>query len=245
MSPVARIATFLPLTAVMCLLAGCRHSIPNPELLPGDLTVLCAGDSITAGTHGAGDTGAESYPSLLASKLQQYRSDIQVVNEGQDGWTVTDVSQHIDNWLEPVSPHILLLQIGTNDLEQGVSPEDAASRLDLLITQIQSLSPDTHLYVASTTPMRADNKPGLDLATLAQFNGYIPYIVHEHEKKHRFIVFVDLFKRSGMTNTDFGPDGEHPDDAGYEKMADFWFRTLLKRESTELHETNTTEGEPD
>jgi lysophospholipase L1-like esterase len=170
----------------------------------------------------------------MQENLHALHAAIQIVNEGQNGWTVTDVSQHVENWLRPVSPDIILLQIGTNDLEQGATPEEAAGRLDLLLTQIQSFSPQSHFYVANCTPMKPDNKPQLSLNVLAQFNDLVPRIVRQHEHHGHFIVFVDLNKRVGFTATDLGPDGEHPDNAGYQKLANYWTWELRHHEFATL-----------
>jgi lysophospholipase L1-like esterase len=194
------------------------------------MTVLCLGDSITAGTHADGDDGTLSYPGVLATLLEQFSPNVQVINEGQDGWTVDDVAGHVAMWVQPVAPTDILLQIGTNDLEQGEAPALAGQKLDELVTKIQQLAPASHLYVASCTKVRADNKPKLTLATLADFNALVPRIVREHERKGRTIVYVDLYKRSDFIGTDLGPDGEHPDDAGYQKIANYWAWELQRHD---------------
>jgi lysophospholipase L1-like esterase len=224
----------LVLALPLFILAACKKNFPVPNLNPGALTILCLGDSITAGTHGEGDDGTLSYPGLLNGMVTAVGSSIQIVNEGQDGWTVSDVSQHVALWLQPVAPNVILLQIGTNDLEQGVSPAEAASRLDFLITQIQTLAPLAHLYVSNCTPVRDVNRPNLSLAVLEEFNDLVPKVVRDHERHDHIIVFVDLYKRAGLTGDDLGPDGEHPNDAGYQKMAVYWAWVLKKHEEFAL-----------
>jgi len=189
-----------------------------------------------------GDDGQKSYPEILATFLQEYRSTVQVVNEGQNGWQVDDVADHITQWLQPVSPNIILLQIGTNDLEQGSSPQATADRLSLLVTQIQMLAPKAHLYVASCTPVNKDNAPRLPLTVLQDFNDLIPKIVKDHERLGHFIVFVDLYKRADLDTDDLGPDGEHPNDNGYEKIAEYWSWELQRREMSSLRQFDEEKG---
>jgi lysophospholipase L1-like esterase len=217
-------------TITLTLVTGCKKNFPPPSLDPNSLSILCLGDSITAGTHGIGDNGQLSYPGVLSSLLKQVRGSVQVINEGQNGWTVDDVADHAAGWIQPQTPDIILLQIGTNDLEQGATPQQAAQRLDLLIAQLQSLAPSTHLYVANCTRVRSDNKPNLSLSVLAQFNALVPKVVRDHTRRGHFIVFVDLYKRAGMIGSDLGPDGEHPDDTGYQKMAVYWEWVLRRHE---------------
>ena len=218
-------------------LSACRKMLPAPSLDPSALTVICLGDSITAGTHSDGDDGQLAYPALLQKILQEYRPQIQVINEGQDGWQVDDVSAHVQTWLTPASPDAILLQIGTNDLEQGATPDEVGRRLDILVTQIQQIAPKSHLYIASCTRVRTDNRPKLSLTLLEDFNNLVPKIAKDHEGRGRFVVYVDLFKRAGLEDVDFGPDGEHPNDTGYQKIAEYWSWELQRHEASSLHQT--------
>jgi lysophospholipase L1-like esterase len=227
------------LAASLCGVTGCKRVLPAPSLDPTALTVVCLGDSITAGTHSTDDNGQLSYPLLLDKILAAYRPSVQVVNEGQDGWQIDDIALHVQAWLAPAQPDIILLQIGTNDLEQGALPGAAAKKLDLLITQIQQIAPKSHLYIASCTKVRDDNRPKLAPSVLEQYNNAILKIVKAHEGHGHFAVFVDLFKHAGFVNSDLGPDGEHPTDSGYQKMADYWAWELQRHEAGSLHQTIT------
>jgi lysophospholipase L1-like esterase len=157
-----------------------------------------------------------------------------VTNKGENGWVISQIGDQINDWKNDQEPDLIFLQIGTNDLEQGATPQVAAQRLMLLIDQIVRAAPDAHLYVASVTRVRADNKPNLPPETAVHFNALIPPIVRTYQTLGRHVSFADLYRRSEMKGSDLGPDGEHPNDSGYQKMANFWFGIVTRYEKS-LH----------
>lgn len=80
------------------------------------VVILAVGDSLTYGTGASKD---KSYPAMLERLL----TGALVINEGVPGVDSRFVYSMISTWLEWYKPHLVLICIGTNDMNGGVSDE--------------------------------------------------------------------------------------------------------------------------
>lgn len=96
----------------LLLLAACRPDVPNLDS-PGR-TIVCLGDSITAGV---GSGPGEAYPDLLAARL-----GTEVVNAGASGETAAEGLARVDQVLSE-NPWLVIVELGGNDILQRVPPE--------------------------------------------------------------------------------------------------------------------------
>ena len=101
-----------------------------------------------------------------------------------------------------------------------VDPNNAPARLGKLIDQLVAACPDAAILVAELTP-GAD--PVIQ-ARIATFNAAIPSIVQARVSAGKHVMAVNM--SSAITTADISPDGEHPSDEGYKKMADVWLAGL-------------------
>lgn len=97
---------------LLLLLAGCRPDVPNLDN-PGT-TIVCLGDSITAGV---GVSEGETYPDLLARRLR-----VDVVNAGVSGNTAEDGLARVEEALAE-DPWLVIVELGGNDILRRVPPE--------------------------------------------------------------------------------------------------------------------------
>lgn len=97
---------------LLLLLAGCGPDVPNLDN-PGS-TIVCLGDSITAGV---GVREGEAYPDLLAREL-----GAEVVNAGVSGNTAEDGLARVEEVLEE-DPWLVIVELGGNDILRRVPPE--------------------------------------------------------------------------------------------------------------------------
>jgi lysophospholipase L1-like esterase len=95
--------------AFAALLAACRDLPPNLD--SRGTTIVCFGDSITAGV---GADGAPTYPDLLAQRL-----DADVVNAGYPGATAADLLARLPEALAH-DPWLVIVEAGGNDMLRRV-----------------------------------------------------------------------------------------------------------------------------
>ena len=80
-------------------------------------------------------------------------------NEGHSGWQAVqpfsdatypqfDMLTHIDSFLVSNQPDIILMQLGTNDLEAGQSPEGVVNDINSLLNRIYSFNPNIVVFLA-------------------------------------------------------------------------------------------------
>ncbi len=174
--------------------------------------ISCFGDSITRG-YGS-DTGG--YPPKLSDLLNGNSRPAVVVNFGQDGETTYEGAGRIDSVLASFPAQLMLIQEGTNDVIIGVSSFTSAYNLQNIITKVKN---------AKVTPLLAtlpscDRNGGQTLIP-NEWNPMIKGLASSNK-----LVLVDIYAATLPTWSANFPDGVHPNDTGYQIMANTWFATL-------------------
>lgn len=108
-------------------------------------TILCFGDSITAG-YGLEDTN-DAYPGVLQEKIDSLKLNYTVVNSGVSGETTAGGKSRID-WVLNQDIDIFLLELGANDGLRGVPLTETRSNLQAIIDSVKMKSPDTKIILA-------------------------------------------------------------------------------------------------
>ncbi len=201
--------------------------------------IMPLGDSITAGSYGAGENGIGGYRAPLWKMLEDENIDFDFVgtlndprnatfdtgHEGWPGWRVDQLNDSVAAWISKTSPDVILLQIGVNDLLQGADVQTVSSRLDKLIGNINAEAPGAKLFVSSIMDVLVPNYYKVSLDSVKAYNAQIPVIVKKYNSKQ--IWFVDINSKSNLGSDDFSEDRLHPNDSGYLKMANAWKQSLL------------------
>jgi len=229
--------------AAAALLAGCvvmtagllqvEAAVPQTRIMP-------LGDSLTLGAYAAGQNGTGGYRAPLWNRLAaaQYAVDfvgsvngpapagVDPNHEGHGGWRIDDITGQIDGWLADSKPDVILLIIGANDIIQGYSVDTAQARMNTLLDRIFTDRPGVKLLVGNLIWAPQPNQYNYDLAKIQDFNSRLPAMVAARVALGRDISLVDMYGLSGLGAANFGSDGVHPNDAGYQKMADVWYAAL-------------------
>ncbi|MEL3947302.1 SGNH/GDSL hydrolase family protein [Streptomyces sp. LNU-CPARS28] len=137
-------------------------------------------------------------------------------HEGHPGWRIDQLDAHINAWLRDTDPHIILLLIGTNDMNQNYDIDNAPQRLSRLIDHILAVQPHCELFVATVPPQ--DNP--VRERRVRRYNKAVPAVVAQ---KGAQVHLVDL--NDAMTTADLG-DAVHPSQAGHARMAEVWYDAL-------------------
>jgi hypothetical protein len=128
--------------------------------LQRNLRVMALGDSIT---YGAGSSHGGGYRPTLGNLLREDGANVTFVgsqrsgpapdaHEGRSGWTISQIAGITDSALATYRPNVVLLHIGTNDLNNNDNPGGAPARLGALIDQIFRAAPDVTLLVSTVVP---------------------------------------------------------------------------------------------
>lgn len=146
-------------------------------------TILCFGDSITAG-YGLDDTN-EAFPRLLQQKIDSLGANYTVINSGLSGETTAGGRGRID-WILKQEIAIFILELGANDGLRGVPLSETRTNLQSIIDVVQQKSDDTTIILAG---MELPPNMGQDYTTefrqlyadLAQLNQleFIPFILKD------------------------------------------------------------------
>jgi len=201
------------------------------------MKVMPLGDSLTYGAHSAQDGGIGGYRNRLWNRLAgdglnvdfvgsvngQAQAGVDPNHEGHGGWRIDDLTAQIDGWLGTSQPDIILLLAGANDIIQGYDVNTAQARMNTLLDHIFADRPDATVLLSTLPWVPQPNFYNYDLAKIQDFNSRLPGIITTRAGQGRSITLVNMYSQSGLVAGDFGSDGVHPVDAGYDKMADVWY----------------------
>lgn len=224
--------------------------------LPAEvLTIWPVGDSLTSGFTRPGAYRPKLYTDLThAGVTVDYvgsatndsttllTSAGEANHDGHSGWFIADTPagssdngkglyEHVQGWHSGIAaPDVILLMIGTNDLNGNNSVSGAPARFELLLTRLETLSPAARIIVGSVPKASETNiyknasVTNLN-ASISSFNADVLQIVNNHAANGAKVEFLDV--NAAMTLGDLGSDGLHFSQAGYDKLGDVWAASIL------------------
>ena len=126
----------LALGLAMGLSTAARAQSPSAAVTPGHAaatrTLLVVGDSLSAEY---GLSRGSGWVALLATRLQQTRPDLQVVNASISGDTTAGGRARLDALLARHHPAIVVLELGANDALRGLSLDATRDNLTAMTHQ--------------------------------------------------------------------------------------------------------------
>ncbi|MBN1611604.1 MAG: hypothetical protein JW940_33525 [Polyangiaceae bacterium] len=135
-------------------------------------------------------------------------------HEGHGGWKINQIAGIIDGAISSSKPHIVLLKIGTNDINGNDNVNDAPNRLDSLMNQIFKDVPDALLVVSAVIPTTTDSKN----PRMQAYNTAIQAKVEAAAADGKHVLWVDNYK-AFTDNPNFKTalmgDELHPNADGY------------------------------
>ena len=210
----------------------------NSKVGTGGEYIITIGDSIT---NGVGDTVAYSLSdneriaahqgyqiplSNLLAENDSYPPQI-IFNEGIPGDLAEDLVERIDSIVERHGEATkFLLMIGTNDSDSGVS----ASSYGVLVNEMATIIDDTNekeLLIADPLPTYDDsgNSDGTRDDLIEEYIAQIDSIIRNHDNTNSGPNFFNNSYFNNSWNT-YYYDGLHPNDTGYDLMAEEWSNIL-------------------
>jgi len=164
--------------------------------------IICFGDSLT---HGTGASRGKDYPSQLSKMISR-----PVINAGVPGDTTAGALKRLERDVLSYSPDIVLITLGGNDLKNGVASEAAFKNLKMIVNLIHNQG--ARVIIGGLSIPFRDRGFGRGYQKLADETGatLIPNILE-----------------GIMGNRKLLSDPIHPNDAGYEIIAQRFYKAML------------------
>jgi lysophospholipase L1-like esterase len=135
-------------------------------------------------------------------------------HEGWSGFTTADIATNLDTWLSGNPPDLILLHIGTNDLDI-VSVSEAITGLGSVLDTAFAFDSDITIVLAQIVNRQTFSQDTAD------FNDQMVGLVESRLAAGYKILLVD--HEAALLYPDDMSDLLHPNAAGYAKMSDAWF----------------------
>jgi lysophospholipase L1-like esterase len=164
--------------------------------------VVFLGDSITQGWGGG--LGA-AFPG------------VKVANRGIDGDTSRGVLIRLKEDVLSLDPAAVVLLIGTNDLEEGATPETIAGNLKLILSALEAHDPKMPIVLCQVMPSAASKKRPSD--RIKALNALYRAAVKNDARVTLLETWPLFADGAGDAIAGEFPDLLHPNEAGYAKWA--------------------------
>ena len=205
------------------------------DLCANPVRIMPLGDSITLG-YGTGgnetllETGyrqplylslaGSGYNTNFVGSLQAGQSatpSFDYDHEGHAGYTAGQVAGQVYTWLLAKPADVVLLHIGTNDLDMPNPPTDA-SNVESILNEIDQYDQGITVILAriiDTVPYKA---------ATTTFNNNVQAMAQNRIANGDKIILVD--EESALDYSVDMFDNLHPNQTGYNKMANIWMNSL-------------------
>jgi len=220
--------------------AADENSTTENNTTTAPLRIMPLGDSITYGMHSYDEFLTQEslvggYRQFLWRMLKDSNKTVDFVgseqagtaitpaidpdNEGHPGWRMGDIANIAYGKMEEFQPDIVLLHIGTNDLAE-TSPDGVLNILNEIDSYENNSGKKIRVLVALIIPRQiADGR-------IDTFNKNLEKALQKRMLAGDRITIVDMYRGAHLTSSDYAND-MHPNDTGYYKMAQVWFRAIM------------------
>ncbi len=194
--------------------------------------IMPLGNSIT---EGVGSTDGSGYRLPLYNLLTNANVPFDFVGGLQYGNVIPDKDHEghagikaddlqVTNYLSANPADVILLEIGTNDVSANESATQVRDDIEAILDAIFAQNPSARTYLSTTIPRR-DAKQSVN----ASLNAMLPALVSSKVANGQDVVLVDMESRI-LSEPDWQntlmDDDKHPNDAGYDIMAQEWFNAM-------------------
>jgi lysophospholipase L1-like esterase len=163
-------------------------------------SIVFLGDSIT---QGWGDKLVPSFAGLHVS------------NRGVSGDTSRGVLIRLPEDVLSLNPRAVVLLIGTNDLEEGATPEVIAGNVKLIIDSLRQHDPQTPIVLCAVFPSSATKKRPVE--QIKRLNQLYRAVIRDQSQATYLDTWTLFANAQGDAKLDEFPDLLHPNAIGYAK----------------------------
>jgi len=180
--------------AALFSLVGCSSRLDIANRDSRGTTIICFGDSLT---QGVGASPEHDYPSLLAKALGR-----EVLNAGRSGETTQEALKRLDADVLSRDPKLVIVEFGGNDFLHQLPRAETFANLDEIVRRIQD---------RGAMVVLVGIQPGLF--------GDATHSDYQRIARKRHAAFIPNILDGILTDPQLKSDELHPNDAGYEKIA--------------------------
>lgn len=145
-------------------------------------------------------------------------------HEGHPGSQATDYAKYgnLTVWLNQNPPDVVVMLLGTNDVLLGKKPvNEILAAYDVLLSQMRAKNAKMQIVFSNLLPLDPARWPQAGVDGIKALNSAIASYAPGKSTDQSPVYFVDNYADfNAVTDT---TDGEHPNDAGNEKMAKKFF----------------------
>jgi lysophospholipase L1-like esterase len=149
-------------------------------------------------------------------------------HEGHGGFSATGIADNnqLPPWLAAAKPDVVLMHLGTNDMWGGYLPlATKLAAFTKLVGQMRAANPAMKIVVAQIIPMSAAACATCP-ADVKALDDAIPGWAAGLTTAQSPITVADLW--TGYDAVADNVDGVHPNDGGFQKMADAWYPAVTR-----------------
>jgi lysophospholipase L1-like esterase len=224
---------------LVALVVAATLIVMRPAFSATPVRIMPLGDSITAGT---GCWRAMLWHQLVTTGYTNidfvggvsdgggcnpgYAYDVD--HEGHGGYSATGIADNnqLPPWLAAASPDIVIMHLGINDMWGGYIPlANKLTAFTKLVGQMRAQNPNMKIIVAQIIPMSAAACATCPADVIA-LNQALPAWAAGLTTTQSPIVLADLW--TGYDAVADNVDGVHPNNAGFQKMANAWYPVLTR-----------------
>ncbi len=229
------------LTTVVVFLSGCERKETLEKDIPvgvhgaKPIKIMPLGDFITQS-----DSKHNSYRRNLWQKLKAGGYNVDFVgsqtkhccwgsppnpdfdlnHEGHWGWRADQILDKIDQLAVVYKPDIVLIHLGHNDIFKGDSIHSTINELGDIINILRSHNTKVVVFLAQLIPTHPQSD------SISKLNAEIPKLARSKSTVESPVIVVN--QDDGFYANVDTYDGVHPNGSGEEKMANQWYKAIVK-----------------
>ncbi|MEH6346007.1 MAG: GDSL-type esterase/lipase family protein [Bermanella sp.] len=158
-------------------------------------------------------------------KMAPSFGSLPILNRGISGDWALKALERFDKDVLELKPKLLVLLIGTNDLEHGQSIDEILSNIEIMLKEAHEQ--DIKVILCSLLPVRGQYIKDRPINDILKINDHLSGLSIKHIAD--YVDFhSELIDNEGTFTLEFTSDGLHPNRQGYMKMSKIIFPYLIK-----------------